>query len=331
MKLRSLGRTNLQVSPLGLGLAALGRPGYINLGHAEDLHGDYAVEEMQANAHIVLDAAYQAGVRYFDAARSYGRAEQFLGNWLRSREIPPESVVVASKWGYTYTAGWQVDAEVHEVKEHTLAVLERQWGETQTNLGGYLNLYQIHSATLKSRVLENPEVLAGLARLKETGTAIGLTVSGPRQAEVVERAIQVKIDGRRLFDTVQATWNVLERSAGAALRRAKAAGLGVIIKEALANGRLTDKNHDPDFTEKLERLQRQAQRLDTSLDALALAFVLAQPWVDIALSGAARVEHLLSNLRALDLSLDEEITHRLDDLVESAEVYWQKRSDLEWN
>ena len=176
MKLHSLGETQLQVSPLGLGLAALGRPGYINLGHANDLNGDYAVEDMQANAHTVLDAAYRAGVRYFDAARSYGKAEVFLGGWLRSREIPPESVTVASKWGYTYTAGWQVKAAEHEVKEHSLAVLRRQWDETQANLGGYLDLYQIHSATLKSGVLENPEVLAELARLKGAGTAIGLTV-----------------------------------------------------------------------------------------------------------------------------------------------------------
>ena len=176
MKLHSLGETQLQVSPLGLGLAALGRPGYINLGHANDLNGDYAVEDMQANAHTVLDAAYRAGVRYFDAARSYGKAEVFLGGWLRSREIPPESVTVASKWGYTYTAGWQVKAAEHEVKEHSLAVLRRQWDETQANLGGYLDLYQIHSATLKSGVLENPKVLAELARLKGAGTAIGLTV-----------------------------------------------------------------------------------------------------------------------------------------------------------
>lgn len=331
MKLHSLGETQLQVSPLGLGLAALGRPGYINLGHAQDLHGDYAVEDMQANAHAVLDAAYRAGVRYFDAARSYGKAEVFLGSWLRSREIPPESVTVASKWGYTYTAGWQVKAAEHEVKEHSLAVLRRQWGETQANLGGYLDLYQIHSATLKSGVLENREVLAELAHLKEAGTAIGLTVSGPRQAEVIERAIRVEVGNKRLFDSVQATWNLLERSTGAALQSAKAAGLGVIIKEALANGRLTDKNNDPSFADKLGRLHRQAARLDTSLDALALAYVLVQPWVDVVLSGAAWVEHLLSNMQALDLNLDDKNLQSLDDLIEPAEVYWEKRSNLPWN
>lgn len=75
MKLHPLGTTDLLVTPLGLGLAALGRPGYINLGHADDLEGRYAVDVMEARAHAVLDAAWQAGIRYYDAARSYGRAE----------------------------------------------------------------------------------------------------------------------------------------------------------------------------------------------------------------------------------------------------------------
>ena len=75
---RALGQTGLVVSRVGLGLAALGRPGYINLGHAADLRGDYDVAAMEGRAHALLDAAWQAGVRYFDAARSYGRGEAFL-------------------------------------------------------------------------------------------------------------------------------------------------------------------------------------------------------------------------------------------------------------
>ena len=64
-------------------------------------------------------------------------------------------MVVCSKWGYTYTADWKIDAEAHEVKEHSLAVLQRQRRESQSNLGLYLDLYQIHSATIESGVLEN--------------------------------------------------------------------------------------------------------------------------------------------------------------------------------
>ena len=75
MQQRTLGSTGLAVTPIGLGLAALGRPGYINLGHADDLKQQYDIVPMEAHAHRVLDAAWEAGVRYFDAARSYGRAE----------------------------------------------------------------------------------------------------------------------------------------------------------------------------------------------------------------------------------------------------------------
>ena len=89
--------SNLLPSPIGLGLAALGRPGYINLGHAADLGRNYDVAVMQSHAHAVLDAAWLEGVRYFDAARSYGRAEEFLDTWLRARQIPPAEVAVGSK------------------------------------------------------------------------------------------------------------------------------------------------------------------------------------------------------------------------------------------
>jgi aryl-alcohol dehydrogenase-like predicted oxidoreductase len=72
---RQLGRTGLAVSRIGLGLAAVGRPAYITLGRAADLGPDRSVDSMRTRSHALLDAAYAAGVRYVDAARSYGRAE----------------------------------------------------------------------------------------------------------------------------------------------------------------------------------------------------------------------------------------------------------------
>src|SRR4051812_5004842 len=135
MDTRPLGRTGLTVSRLGLGLAALGRPGYINLGHADDLAHDYDAAVMAAHCHAVLDAAFAAGIRYLDAARSYGRAEEFLATWLGSRDVAPGAVTVGSKWGYTYTAGWRIDAERHEVKDHSLAVLRCQAAESRALLG----------------------------------------------------------------------------------------------------------------------------------------------------------------------------------------------------
>ena len=328
---RSLGTTGLSVSPIGLGLAALGRPGYVNLGHAGDLKGQYDVAVMEQRTHQVLDAAWDAGIRYFDTARSYGRGEAFLGSWLQARQFAPMDLVVGSKWGYTYTADWRVEADVHEVKEHSVTVLQRQWGETQTNLGAYLDLYQIHSATLDSGILDNPEVLAKLAQLKGQGVRMGLSLSGLDQAEVLRRALTITFDGERLFDAVQATWNVLEPSVGDVLQEAHAAGMGIIIKEALANGRLTTRNTDPAFANQLSLLQRQADRLHTTVDALVLAAVVRQPWADVVLSGAATVEQLQANVQALQVTLDDEALVSLDTLVESPKIYWTTRRSLRWN
>src|SRR5262249_4916657 len=159
--------------------------------------------------------------------------------------------------------------------------------------------YQIHSATLESGVLENREVLDELERLRETGLAIGLSVSGPRQGETVLLALQIERGGQRLFDAVQATWNLLEPSCGEALAGARAAGLVVVVKEGLANGRLTSRNTDGDFAPRRALLESLARSHGCSIDALALAAALAQPWASVVLSGAATVEHLRSNLDAL--------------------------------
>jgi aryl-alcohol dehydrogenase-like predicted oxidoreductase len=274
---------------------------------------------MEQRAHALLDAAYEGGVRYVDAARSYGRAEAFLASWLERRGLAPGTVTVGSKWGYTYTAGWRVDAEQHEVKDLSVATLRRQVAESRGLLGPHLRLYQIHSATIESGVLDDRAVLGELARLRESGLAIGLTATGAEQAGTIERALEAGI-----FDTVQATWNLLERSAGPMLAEAHSAGLGVIVKEALANGRLTSRGDVPSLLELSERR-------GVSPDALALAAALAQPWADVVLSGAATVEALESNLTALELGLGEQLDPELASLAEEPARYWGERAALPWN
>jgi aryl-alcohol dehydrogenase-like predicted oxidoreductase len=297
---------------IGLGLAALGRPGYLNLGHGDDLGSARTPEDLRARTAEVLDAAYAGGVRYLDAARSYGRAEEFLAAWLDARA--PRDVVVGSKWGYTYTADWLVDADPPEVKDHGIATFRRQIAETRALLGDRLALYQIHSATLETGVLDDDAVLGALAELRAQGVAIGLTTSGPGQADTIRRALQV--GG---FDAVQSTWNLHERSAEDALAEAHAAGLQVIVKEALANGRLTDRDGDP-------RLLAAARELGTTADALALAAALAQPWSTVVLSGASTVATLRSNLAAREL---REVP-ALDELRDDPGEYWRRRAALTW-
>jgi aryl-alcohol dehydrogenase-like predicted oxidoreductase len=301
---------------MGVGLAALGRPGYLNLGHGRDLGPDRSAEALRRRSFEVLDSAYAAGIRYLDAARSYGRAEEFLGAWLRDRQ--PDDVVVGSKWGYVYTAGWAVDADPPEVKHHDVETLRRQLEETRDHLGDRLAVYQIHSATPESGVLTDDAVLAELARLREGGVAIGLTTSGASQGETLDRAVALG-----LFDAAQVTWNLHERSAGPALERAHEAGLGIVVKEALANGRLAAPGRAP-------ALDRVAERLGAAPDAVALAAVLRRPFADVVLSGAATREALRSNLGALRVDLDDAALEELDALAEAPGEYWAARSALRW-
>jgi aryl-alcohol dehydrogenase-like predicted oxidoreductase len=309
------------VSAIGLGLAALGRPGYLTLGHGDDLDGAIDPEALERRAHAVLDLAWARGITYFDAARSYGRAEAFLASWLAAREIEPPAVTVGSKWGYVYRADWQVDAPVHEEKIHTIDNLERQLVESDTILGRYLDLYQIHSATIESGVLSDPAVIGRLSRLRDDRVIVGFTTSGPGQTETIERALEVEVDSLPLFGAVQSTWNLLEPSAGSALAAASEAGLAVIVKEALANGRLTPRNSDL------------ASSMGSSLggfplDAVALAAAIAQPWATVVLSGAVNEGQLTSNLEALDVPIA--VVAGLPSVSESTTGYWSIRAGLAW-
>jgi aryl-alcohol dehydrogenase-like predicted oxidoreductase len=320
---RLLGSTGLTVSPIGLGLAALGRPAYINLGRDQDYGRERTVAVMEQRCHDMLDAAYAAGVRYVDAARSYGLAEEFLGTWLRARQSPHDALTVGSKWGYAYVGSWRLDAPVHEVKDLSVETLRRQIVESRALLGERLRLYQIHSATIESGVLDDARVLDELSRLHSDGLVIGLTVTGPGQADVVRRALDVNTRRANLFQVVQATWNLLEPSAGPALADAKASGLGVIIKEAVANGRLTDRN----TSEEVSRLKQYADALRTSPDVVAIAAALSNSWVDVVLSGAVTPEQLASNLRAVDLA---QTTRDWPEIAEPPNEYWSRRSTLVW-
>ncbi|MEU7056544.1 aldo/keto reductase [Streptomyces sp. NPDC046197] len=323
MPFARLASATTPTSHIGLGLAAVGRPGYINLGREQDLPAHRGVDALRERTHELLDAAYAQGVRYFDAARSYGRSEEFLADWLRARPDIVD-VVVGSKWGYTYTADWTTDAAQHEVKDHSLAAYERQRAETAELLGDRLDLYQIHSVTPDSPALTDKELHAKLAEAAAQGLTIGFSTSGPAQADAVRTALAVTVDGEPLFRTVQSTYNALETSAGPALAEAHDAGLTVIVKEGMANGRLAEP-HAP------EALRAVAEETGLGCDAVALALILRQPWVGVVLSGAATVGQLASNLHAAAVDLDEDQLSRLGALVEDPRAYWEQRAQLPWH
>ncbi|CAM2952474.1 aldo/keto reductase [Saccharomonospora xinjiangensis] len=308
------------VARTAVGLAAIGRPAYINLGRAEALPAERDVTALRERTFAVLDAAYAAGIRRVDAARSYGRAEEFLAAWLADRR--PADIVVSSKWGYAYVGEWRLDADVHEVKEHSLPRFREQWEQTRSLLGDAVSLYQVHSLTVDSPLFDDDALLEELAALADSGVRVGFSTSGPGQADTVRRAFELRVHGSPVFTAVQSTWNLLEQSAQPALREAHEEGALVQVKETLANGRLVV---DPP-----PELAELALRHDVGSDAVALAAVYARPWADVVLLGPASPEQLWSNLAGAALHLEVGDEEALAGLARSPERYWAERSELAW-
>ncbi|OXM69492.1 aldo/keto reductase [Amycolatopsis vastitatis] len=306
---------------IALGLAALGRPAYINLGRDGALPPVRDVASMRAATFEVLDAAYAAGVRHVDVARSYGRSEEFLAGWLAERGHA--DVEISSKWGYAYVGDWRLDADVHEVKEHSAARFAAQWAETLALLGDRVGLYQVHSLTVDSPLFTDEPLLEALAELSANGVAVGFSTSGPAQADAIERAFALEAAGRPVFSAVQSTWNVLEPSAGRALAAAHAAGKRVLVKETLANGRLA--------VEAPSVVRDIAAAHGTGPDAVAVAAVLAQDWAGRAVIGPASTAQLAANLRATALELTVAERDALVAIAEEPGEYWQHRSSLAWD
>lgn len=93
---------------LGLGMAALGRPGYITLDRSAIFGSESvrSVDTMQQASNRVLDTLFELTTEdnnkpWLDCARSYGLSEQFVGEYLRQHKVDPKSVYVSSKWGYS--------------------------------------------------------------------------------------------------------------------------------------------------------------------------------------------------------------------------------------
>lgn len=308
------------MTKIGLGLAALGRPEYINVRDNSNL--DKSEAAFKANALHMLSTAYELGIRYFDTAPSYGKGEAFLKEWQDQQQYTDTDL--ATKWGYTYVANWELNYKgSHEIKEHSIEKLIEQWKVSKELLPA-LKVYQIHSATLDSGVLENEKVLAQLSEIKQqTGLSIGLTSSGDNQNIVLQKAAAIKINDAFLFDAFQVTYNVLEQTTFDVLTTLIQQGKKIIIKEGVANGRIF--NNTPAL------LSRLATKYNVGIDAIALRFIIDSLNPFVVLSGAFSKNQLQENLKALDFELTSEELISLKTLSLQPEYYWSERKALAWN
>jgi aryl-alcohol dehydrogenase-like predicted oxidoreductase len=312
----------MTATKIGLGLAALGRPEYINI--RTGVNFDRSKSAFKTNAFNMLDFAYQKGVRFFDTAPSYGLGEQFLLDWKTARSH--NDIILSTKWGYTYVANWELGFRgKHEIKEHSLSKLNEQWTVSKALLP-QLSIYQVHSATMDSGIITNRAIHERLFQLKkEYNLQLGISTSGSNQSEIINHAKNIKVANEILFDSYQVTYNIFEQSTFDTLQDLKYKGKTIIIKEALANGRVFSKKQLNDTLEELQTTYH------TGRDALALRFIIDTLEPDYLLSGASNNMQLDQNLKALDFKLSLDDLQGLTDLKRDTTAYWSERADLVWN
>ena len=314
---------------IGLGTAAIGRPQYINIRQEENPTSIFDKEAFKRKGWGVLEEAYALGIRYFDTAPGYGLAEELVLEWAKDKKDP--TIEIATKWGYTYTANFDPNAEVHEVKEHSLKKLNEQW-KTSEALLPYLTTYQIHSATFDSGVLENIEVHKRLNELKqEHGLLIGLSSSGENQVEILKKALEVEVESEPLFQVFQVTYNILDQSIGVIGDQLSQGKNRLIIKEALANGRVFPNNSYPHYHELYTTLESMANKYGVGIDAITLRFCVETLAPYAVLSGASTKEQLNENVAATSFEFDYEDLVILKSFLISPEAYWKERKELAWN
>ncbi|MEX0273875.1 MAG: aldo/keto reductase, partial [Flavobacteriaceae bacterium] len=250
-------------------------------------------------------------------------------DWLY--QIRDADIEVTTKWGYPYVANFDPNATVHEVKEHSLDKLNEQWGFSKKLLP-YLKTYQIHSATLETAVLENTDVLNRLHGLKEKyGLQIGLTTTGSNQLEVLQKALDVDVQGMPLFSSAQVTFNILDQSLMDMKPVLEHRNMQLLVKEALANGRLIPNDHYGQYQKLYAYLAKLGTQYQVGTDAIALRFVMDIFPSAIVLSGANNEEHLTANLKAETFELSERELETLRQFSTTPETYWNERKQLSWN
>ena len=312
---------------LGLGTAALGRPQYINVRQDNATNTD--LETFRKHSFQVLEEAYNAGIRYFDTAPGYGLAEELVLEWVQTKN--DSSIEIATKWGYTYTANFDANATVHEIKEHSLAKLNEQWNFSKQLLP-YLKVYQIHSATLETGVLENTEVLAQLAFFKKKHhLKIGLTTSGTNQVEVIKKALEVLMDGEPVFDLFQVTYNFLDQSLQEISDELIKQNKTIVIKEALANGRIFRNKTYTNYNNLYNVLEILSKKYTVGVDAISLKYCEQTISNSIVLSGASSTNQLKENVKLNDFSLSTNEIELLNSFKTAPELYWTERKQLQWH
>ncbi len=307
MQYRTLGRTGLRVSEVGFGAWAIGGPS--RLGEVEIGWG----EVDDALSLRALDAAFDAGVNFYDTSDAYGagHSEVLIGKAFKAKR---DKVVIASKVGNrTIDGKW--------VKEFSKAWIPQALEASLKRLGmDCIDLYQLHSPTniadYKDEAFEALETLKAQGKIRYYGVSVGPAAHGPWVIQNTRA------------DTIQVIYNMLDREPERELLPlAQQHNVGIIARVPLASGFLTGKfpptvtfppndhrakTYSPEkiaqMVSKVQQLQFLTQGNKKTLAQAALQYCLSHPAVSAVIPGAKTPEQARANASASDgilLSADE--------------------------
>ena len=318
MKYRTLGRTGLSVSEIGLGALPIGGP--FRLGGIDFGRGDVH----DRNSDKMISVALDAGVNFIDLADiyGYGKAEDVVGRMLKGTR---QKIILSTK------AGNRGD-EKEWVKDFSSAWLKTACEKSLQRLRtDYLDLFLLH--TPAEDFVFTEEIFAPLNALRKEGKIrfYGVSVGSPAQGKQ-------SIDSG-FGDVIEVEYNLCERGAVNDLFPAvEHADMGLIIKAPLASGLLSGKYSknslfpEDDFRFRLfprDRLMKiidvtdfckpLAEEMNMTPAQFALRYVLMRPEISSVITGAKTAGQILENVRACDVpELPVSILERIEERVAEA-------------
>ncbi|MBR4634834.1 MAG: aldo/keto reductase [Clostridia bacterium] len=298
-ELRPLGNTGIQVTPLCYGCASA---------YARDLISDDTAVEL-------FKKAYDLGIRFFDTAINYGKAEDRIGLSLKKHNIDRDEIVISTKGGKKFVDGkWMQDINPKSIKENVDTSLKRMGID-------YIDVLYLHGSGIQDLT---DDVLECFAELKQAGK-IRACGANTFDDDVINYIIKTKC-----LDVVMLDYNVVKQNREPQIKALYDNGIGVVAGQALAEGLfLSDLfkiRGKKDLWYLARTLGRKASR-ELFFEArklsfmnrlkgydgsqVALKYVIDNPYVASAAVGTCSFDHLQKNVDALAVDIPEDIKERI--------------------
>lgn len=313
---------SIRVSPLCLGSMNFG-----------DAWGEIMGAMSKSEVFSVLDFFHSQGGNFIDTANNYQdeQAETWIGEWLASKPAGfRDQMVIATKFSMGYRAHEGFDGIIHSsfvgnnAKSLKLSV-DDSLKKLQTS---YIDLLYLHWWDFTTSI---PEIMHSLNTLVEQGKVLYLGISDT-PAWIVSKANEyARQKGLRQFVVYQGRWSAADRDFERdILHMVEAEGMGLAPWGALGSGNFKTRvqreaakgegRHAGTPSDKhvqvAEILNKMAERKNTALTSVALAYVLHKAPYVFPIVGGRKIEHLKGNIEALGLELSQQDIDEIEDAAE---------------